>query len=283
MNFLTLLVPVLLSTIPALAPREDEEMPDGNKLVKATLLADREALKPGATGTLAVRFAIEPKWHVYWANPGDSGFATRVKFNAPAGWKVSEARFPAPIRHVDPGDIVTYVFEDELVMLADVVAPADAKPGASATIEVEADWLVCKNLCVPGSGKSSVAIAVADADKPANAALFDAAKARMPKPWSEFAKARATWSGSEAEPRLALLVPGATALEYFPLDTKPVELVEVATDAGKSGATLRASFAFTREDPKDAPRVRGVVRVKTSAGETSYLLDHVHVPATNGG
>ncbi len=281
MNLLTLLSPALLFTAASL-PAQDDEMPDGNKLVQVSLLADREAVKPGGTATLAVRYTITPKWHVYWENPGDSGLATRAKFTAPSGWKVAAPRFPTPMRHEDPGDITTFIFERELVLLADVTVPADAKPGTKVTIEVEGSWLVCTDLCVPGSGKATVEIAVAEAEKPANDALFSAARAKLPKPWSELAKARANWTGTEAEPRLTLVVPGAKELDYFPLDVEPVKLASRAIEAGKNGATLRAGFEFERKEPTDVPRIRGVLRVRTEAGEASYLLDHTFTPPSAG-
>src|SRR5688500_219418 len=71
--------------------------------VKAQLLADVSAAKPGATFTLGVLLTLDPHWHVYWTNPGDSGRATSVKFQAPAGVTVGELRYPVPIRFDQPG------------------------------------------------------------------------------------------------------------------------------------------------------------------------------------
>lgn len=282
MNPALILSPLVFLAAAALPP-QDDDLPDGNKLVRAALLCDREAVKPGGTATLAVRYTITPKWHIYWENPGDSGLPTRAKFTAPDGWKIAAPRFPAPERHEDPGDITTFVFEGELVLLADVAVPADAKPGTKVTIRVDASWLVCTDLCVPGSGKASVEIAVADAEKPANEALFAAARAKLPKPWAELAKARTTWSGTEAEPRLTIVVPGAKELEYFPLDVEPVKLASRTVDAGKNGATLRANFEFDRKAPEDVPRIRGVLRVRSESGEASYLLDQTFTPPKAGG
>lgn len=283
MNTATIAFAVLSLPLLASAPAsiQDEE-PDGDKLVRVSLLADKEAVKPGGTATLAVRYAIEPRWHVYWENPGDSGMATRAEITAPAGWKVGAARFPAPERHDDPGDIVSYVFEKELVLLADVAVPADAKPGSKVSIDVAGSWLVCTDVCVRGSGKATVEIAVADTEKPANDALFSAARAKLPKPWSELAKARTTWAGTLEEPKLTVVVPGAKSVEYYPLDGGGMELSSRTADAGKNGATLRATFAFERKKPEDEPRVRGVLRVRTEAGESSYLLDHLYTPPSAG-
>ena len=275
------LVPLLLAALPVLAA-VDDEMPDGDKLVTVSALADREAVKPGGTATVAVRYAIEKKWHVYWENPGDSGIKTRATLKLPDGWKAGEPRFPYPERHEQPGDIVTYVFHDELVLLVDVTVPADARPGTKATIGVLGEWLVCQELCVPGSGQASVEIAVADAEKPANEAVFQKARAKLPRAWSELAKARTSWGGTLEEPKLTLIVPGATKLEYFPLDVEPVALASSTTDVGKQGATLRATFEFTKREEQDDPRVRGVVVVTTDAGVAAYRLDHLFTPPPAG-
>jgi DsbC/DsbD-like thiol-disulfide interchange protein len=274
-----LLLPTLALLALALPVPQDGDMPDGDKLVQVALLADREAVQPGGTATLAVRLVIEPKWHIYWENPGDSGMPTRAKLTAPAGWEVGPLRFPCPERHEDAGDIVTFIHEKELVLLCDVKVPADAKPGALAELGVEASWLVCTELCVPGSGKAALKLPVAAAEKPANGALFSAARARLPKAWSELPKARVSWSGEEAAPRLALVVPGAKALELFPLDVAPLKLASRSVDVGKGGATLKADLEFKRKKPEDQPRLRAVVRVRTEQGEAAYLLDSAWTPA----
>jgi DsbC/DsbD-like thiol-disulfide interchange protein len=272
MTLLSNLILAALPALPAASPVREDEGPDGNKLVQVSLLADKSAVAPGGTVTLAVRFAIEPKWHIYWENQGDSGMPTRAKITAPASWKVGELRFPAPQRHEDAGDITTYIHERELVLLADVQVPADAKPG-TASISVEGRWLVCTDICVPGEGQAKVDVAVAEADKPANEAFFKTAREALPKPWSELSQARVTWSGTEAEPRFSVVVPGAKELEFFPLDTESMKLTGRSVDVGKNGATLKAQCSFERKEPTDQPRMRGVLRLKNDRGESSYLFD----------
>ena len=272
---MTLLSNLILAALPALSVPSSvpqDEGPDGNKLVQVSLLADKSAVVAGGTVTLAVRYAIEPKWHIYWENQGDSGMPTRAKITAPAGWKVGALRFPPPQRHEDEGDITTYIHEGELVLLADVQVPADAKPGA-ASFAVEGSWLVCTSICVPGEGKANVDVTVAAADKLANEAFFKSARERLPKPWSELAQARVTWAGTEAEPRFTIVVPGAKELEFYPLDTESTKQTGRTVDVGKNGATLKVQCGFERKQPADQPRMRGVLRLKNDRGESSYLFD----------
>ncbi|MEO9163499.1 MAG: protein-disulfide reductase DsbD domain-containing protein, partial [Casimicrobiaceae bacterium] len=54
--------------------------------VTAELVGDQTALVPGTTTTLALRLAIEPGWHTYWRNPGESGLPTTLAWHLPPGY-----------------------------------------------------------------------------------------------------------------------------------------------------------------------------------------------------
>ena len=53
--------------------------PDKNP-VQASLVADVDAIVPGESFTLGLRFKIQPHWHTYWINPGDVGTETSITF-----------------------------------------------------------------------------------------------------------------------------------------------------------------------------------------------------------
>ena len=75
-------------------------------LVKAELLADVSAIQPGKPFNLGVMMKIEPGWHTYWKNPGDSGSPTKISFTAPDGFTIEPLQFPTPIEFNQPGDII---------------------------------------------------------------------------------------------------------------------------------------------------------------------------------
>ena len=58
-------------------------------------------LAPHAFGlsstTIGLRFALQPGWHIYWKNPGDSGAAPKFTFSADGG-RVGELQWPYPAR-----------------------------------------------------------------------------------------------------------------------------------------------------------------------------------------
>ncbi len=75
--------------------------------VTADLIAATSTAVPGKTLTVAVRERMEPGWHTYWANPGDSGEPTSIEWALPDGAKAGPILWPLP--HTIPvGPLVEY-------------------------------------------------------------------------------------------------------------------------------------------------------------------------------
>jgi thiol:disulfide interchange protein DsbD len=253
----------------------------GDRLVKVDLLADRSAIRPGDALTLAVRLTVEPGWHIYWENPGDSGLPTKISVRLPERFEAGPPRAPIPAREVAEGDIVSYVHRDEVVYLVDVrapdVLPKELQPGGRAVIEVEASWLVCTEACFLGSGKARLELPVVATSAPppatANGSLFSAARLRVPRPWKELQGAELEWSGAGDRRALRITVPGATDLELFPgkSDTTNLDGRKVAAD--ERACRLTADLRFRPATPDEPPRLKGVLLVKTARGEFGYEMD----------
>jgi thiol:disulfide interchange protein DsbD len=63
-------------------------MVTGEDLVPVRFVADRDVVHAGETFHVAAIFDIEPKWHIYWMNPGMAGLPTEVEMKAPDGYAV---------------------------------------------------------------------------------------------------------------------------------------------------------------------------------------------------
>jgi DsbC/DsbD-like thiol-disulfide interchange protein len=164
---------LLLNGPPAAAEEE------GVDLVHATLVADVAAITPGATFTLGVHFRIKPQWHIYWINPGDSGVATTVEWKLPTGWEVGEMNWPVPHRFESSG-IVSYGYEDELLLTAQVRVPQDAELGQSHLIQAHVQWLSCKVSCIPGEARPQTTVQIAQKTRAAHTELFETWLKGMP-------------------------------------------------------------------------------------------------------
>jgi thiol:disulfide interchange protein DsbD len=62
--------------------------------VQVELIADRAA--PGDSMRLGLKFDLEPGWHIYWQNPGDSGGPPEAAWTLPPGMMATGFEWPAP-------------------------------------------------------------------------------------------------------------------------------------------------------------------------------------------
>ncbi len=208
--------------------------------VTAQFMSDVSAIGPGATFTLGVWFEIEPQWHIYWTNPGDSGLPTSVKLEVPDGFTVSEVRYPIPVRFNQPGDVIGYGYHDTLLLTAEVQAPADLADGSEFTFRATATWLSCHDVCIPGRAKLELRLPPAGdgADRAElmseNAAVFHSWLAQLPlesKAASELQKAE--WSSGNADGTLILKLDWekpVTDVELFPSAHTALDMKNVSAE-----------------------------------------------------
>jgi DsbC/DsbD-like thiol-disulfide interchange protein len=155
----------------------------GNRtLVSAELLSDASAIRPGAPFTVGVMLHVEPGWHIYWKNPGDSGIATSVKVTLPDGYKAGSVQYPVPQKFAERGGITAYGYEGQVMLLVPVTAPADIKPGATVPISADVAWLCCREQCTPGQAQLNATVSVAQQTAPANQDTFRQWTQRLPAP-----------------------------------------------------------------------------------------------------
>ena len=153
----------------------------GVELVHADLLADTTAIAPGKPFTVGLRLKMQPHWHTYWEYSGDAGLPTKIVWQLPAGFQAGPIQWPIPEKIVSPGDIINYGYDDEVVLLTEITPPATLTPGEVA-LPATAKWLVCADLCVPGSADLTLKLPVSGDAQPANAEIFQKYHALLPVP-----------------------------------------------------------------------------------------------------
>ncbi len=127
----------------------------------AELVADVAEIRPGKTFDIALRLELDPHWHAYWKNPGDTGLAPSVDWEAPDGLTFSDLMFVAPERIITPPDFVSYGYEGEVFFISEVTVSEDFDLGQSITIKADASWLACEKMCIPGRAKLALELPVA--------------------------------------------------------------------------------------------------------------------------
>src|SRR4051812_11332120 len=149
--------------------------------VEAELVTDKLAAQPGRPATVGLKLRMASEWHTYWKNPGDSGLPTRIQWVLPEGWKAGEIQWPYP-KNLPVGPLMNYGYEDEVVLLTELTPPADARPG-SYPVKAKAEWLVCKDICIPEKGELDLAMPVAastPAENPRFLAHIERARGMLP-------------------------------------------------------------------------------------------------------
>ncbi len=129
--------------------------------MEAQLVTDKTNAQPGKPILVGLKLRMTPQWHTYWKNPGDSGLPTRIQWVLPAGWKAGEILWPYPSQ-LPVGPLMNYGYEDDVVLLSQLTPPADAAPG-TANVKAKAEWLVCKDICIPEKGELDLALPVSAA------------------------------------------------------------------------------------------------------------------------
>jgi thiol:disulfide interchange protein len=209
----------------------------GRELVKAQLLANADAIAPGKPFTVGLLLRMAPHWHTYWKFSGDAGLPSEIKWTLPPGWKAGEIQWPLPLKLMDPGDIETYGYENEVLLLQEITPPAGLA-GPAVTLSAEANWLVCEKLCIPGSAKLQVELPVAAQTAPANEELFSRYRRSLPQEWPEKGVANASWTRRGSELLLAVessALANYPIIEFFPLPEGNLVVGHPQTERGAAG------------------------------------------------
>jgi len=230
--------------------------------VGVELVADTVGVAPGGTVHVALRQQIAPGWHTYWRNPGDSGEATTLAWTLPAGWRAGDIVWAAP-KKLPIGPLMDYGYEGEVLLPVAITAPANAKPGGSVLLKVRADYLVCKDICVPEGADLTLSLPVtagAPAIDPAWGGKIAAALAAAPKP--EGLKAAITPGAS-----LKLSITGAPVAGgqfpdayFYPYDSTVIDHAQPQViDRGPDGLTLTLAPGSAFKSGKAPSSVAGLL------------------------
>jgi thiol:disulfide interchange protein/DsbC/DsbD-like thiol-disulfide interchange protein len=146
--------------------------------VRAELVAHApEGVAAGGSLQLGLRIQHQPHWHTYWKNPGDSGLPTVLNWSLPAGFAVGDIEWPTP-SPLPLGPLVNFGYEGELLLPVTVQVPAGFAADA-LQVKLHAEWLVCKDVCIPEAGEFSLSVP-ARAASALHSGLFASARAAMP-------------------------------------------------------------------------------------------------------
>src|SRR5438876_2100801 len=191
---------------------------------------------------------MAPGWHTYWKFSGDAGLPTEIKWKLPPGWKVGEIEWPIPLKTNDPGDIQTYGYQDEILLIQEITPPAkiDISP---VKLSAEANWLVCEKICIPGGANLELELPTSTTADPKNTDLFGRYRRLLPRKFRDSKTAIASWNraGSDLQLKLA----SENLANYPTVDFYP--LPQGDTVVGHPSVESRKANEITFRIPIESP------------------------------
>jgi thiol:disulfide interchange protein DsbD len=216
------------------------------------LLVPPAQLTPGQSFTAGLHFKLEPHWHVYWLNAGDSGEPPRATWTLPAGITAGPMQFPTPKR-LPLGPLMDFGYEDEVVFPVRMQVARTVSTARPAVLTAKVDWLVCREVCLPGKATLSVHRPVSagggTATDEAAAALIAKYVAREPQPLPSGAQARFATSGKSLTVEV-LTGKSASSAQFFPYDQNQI------ANAGSqpvSAASRGVRITLTQDESTPGP------------------------------
>ena len=221
---------------------------------------------------LGLHFTLEPGWHIYWSNAGDSGEPPAVVWKLPQGYTAGPLQFPAPQR-LPLGPLMDFGYENEILLPAKIDnrhAGADSVALASKTFAADVTWLVCRQACIPGKAhlELTLPISTVEGAPSRSAGLFAKTLATLPKPLP--AAAKAVFQSTAQGLSLALTgVPSGKSAEFFP--SEPNLLANAAPQVVTAHGNGVSIALKKDENLQKAPAsLKGVVVLGSG---TAYLVD----------
>ncbi len=131
--------------------------------IQVRLLSSVNSAESGKTFLLGLHLKPEKDWHVYWQNPGDSGMPISINFDATTQLTIEKLIWPIP--HKIPfGDLTNFGYEGEIII--PLKAQLNDATSNAINIQATANWLVCKETCIPGSAEFELPLPLGQNAKP---------------------------------------------------------------------------------------------------------------------
>ena len=182
----------------------------------------------GAYIWAGVEFTIPEGWHIYWRNPGDSGIPTSLTWQiVPEGVTPGSILWPVPKR-AEMGGLVNYGYEKKIILPVpiqvgygppDVVFDDDNTQRwakglpVNGELTVKADWLVCKDICIPESQILSARI-----EEPSSAADIAALRTALSTIPNDATSPDAYVTADDKTVRIAVHTQANSHADIFPID-----------------------------------------------------------------
>ncbi|MGE4131498.1 MAG: protein-disulfide reductase DsbD family protein [Bdellovibrionales bacterium] len=207
---------VFLVLVSIFASAQEKDFSSWRKFTQASLEAETTGYAPGSTGAAGFHITLVDKWHTYWVNPGDSGSAIHFDFKPSPGVTVKSVGHPLPGRELAAG-LISFAYSHEVLFPIELEISPQARIGSVEHLEVDAEWLVCDEVCIPAIETFRLDLPISkleDIQPGPQFAKFQEARRAMPT--KAVVQARYEWKGDKASLRVPDWNSAWEFVDFFP-------------------------------------------------------------------
>lgn len=169
-------LPVLTSALSSIARAQDASDWMTQPHTAARLIAGAMAKTPTTTLVHAgIEIRLDPGWHTYWRDPGDTGVPPTFDFSGSDNVKSASVMWPAPESFPDGAGGTSIGYVDHVILPVQVV-PRDA--AKHSVLHLKLGYAVCGTLCIPVEANLQLTL---DGNGTEDAAI-EKAQSRVPRP-----------------------------------------------------------------------------------------------------
>ena len=234
----------LILGVLGLFPLAQAQTIPAGKNAHVALIAEYTAAPNGTRVYLALDMTLRDGWHVYWRNPGDAGLPPEIAWTqTPEDTQIGPFSWPLP--HELPiieGELMDYGYDKAVTFPFAVVLPTQSD-SKTWVFEGEADYLICKEICIPEIQPISLTLYKADFPTP-NATSGTAIQVALDASPSNFSgMANLTQTDASLVLQLkdtnpASLFTNAKHLRFFPYNNEILHAANQPVQTGPLGAQI---------------------------------------------
>ena len=245
------------------------------------LVSQGTSIAPGGTLQAGLAFTLDEHWHVYWINAGDSGEPPRITWTLPSGITAAPMQFPIPHR-LPLGPLMDFGYQHDVAFPIQLTAATGLRPGP-IHLDAKVDWLVCREVCIPGKAHLGLNLSVAQGiAAPASTGVLGHALSLIPKPLPPQMQFAVMGGKSDF---VVTLTTGSreTKAEFYPFDQEQISNpAEQIVESLPNGIRLRIQRA--PELAKLPAQLHGVIKLSdTQAYEVTAPVTPGEVAVASGG
>ena len=233
---------------------------------------------------VGLQLAHQPKWHTYWKNSGDSGLPTQLTWTLPVGVMAGDIAWPAP-KKIKIGSLTNFGYEDTVLLAVPLTITPAFKPSllnSNLDIKLKAQWLVCKEECIPEEGEFAISIPTKGSTA-VHLTAFEAAWKSQPKPVLSNAGGAVPSSRAYVEGNtLKFEVQGLPAelrgktLDVYPETAEVLENSAINSESSKQewqGAVWRISLPLSAQRSQSPENMPLVLKSLNQTDSPSWRTD----------